>query len=203
MNKASSHWVWVCTFATSILFTLFMLAQMKGVTLAGFSSEAIIDRSWVSKLLVLIFAIALGYNAKNTHYVYQQSRSNSDGLRTDPSSGMARLIGHGLLGTHSQRMQQIYEGFAGNEISQSVSLGVIRSRLYGREWIVRTAAQLLLTLRFNRNGTRSHALVGRLVVNDSIGGCIGRFIQFVRSKLDRPKLDRPKRLLVPTESPRD
>ncbi len=146
MNTTTSRWVWAVVFAASVGFAVITLAQLKGITVfERFQSDSI-DQSWVTKAIVAVFVATLILNARNTLQLFHEAHRVRSGLRHDPTMSELRLLGNGLLGLHAARMQRIYgPGFEG-EVSQDVSLGVIRSCLTGQEWFVRMGSSLLLTL---------------------------------------------------------
>ena len=148
MNTTSSRWVWLTVFTVSAGTGLLLLGHLKGIATIPFLPDGSSDTGWVSKSIVLVFAATLVVNARNTWGLFREFSQVRAGLRSDPTTSEMRLVGNGLLGTHASRMYQIYDNNYDGDVSQSVSLGTIRSGLYGQEWIVRHSSQLLLCWRF-------------------------------------------------------
>ncbi len=146
MRVESTKLLWCLVFTLGVIVAIALLAEIKGYAVLPESQSKLIDRTWVSKVIVGVFVFSLVVNARNTWLLMLERRHLRHGLRIDRSSGNLSLAGAGLLGLHANRMKQIYGMSFDGDISQSVSLGAIRSRLYGQEWVVRVASQLLLTL---------------------------------------------------------
>ncbi len=146
MRVKSTKLLWCIVFMLSVTVSLALLAELKGYAVLPESKSKLIDRSWVSKVIVAVFVFSLTVNARNTWFLVREEQHLRHGLRARRSSGDLNLAGAGLLGLHANRMKQIYGMSFDGDISQTVSLGAIRSSLYGQEWFVRVASQLLLTL---------------------------------------------------------
>jgi hypothetical protein len=146
MGSKTTRAVWVAVFATSVIMALVLVCELKGISILPATCQTMMDRSLVTKLILIVFAISLAVNARNTLSVLAEFTKVRRGLRSDPSSSRLKLVGEGLLGQHAARMHQIYGHAFEGDVSQAVSLGLMRSRLYRNEWFVRSASQLLLTL---------------------------------------------------------
>ncbi len=146
MRVESTKLLWCIVFMLSVAVSLALFAELKGYRVLPESQSKLIDRSWVSKVIVAVFVFSLAVNARNTWFLVREGQHLRQGLRVNRSSGDLNLAGLGLLGLHANRMKQIYGMSYDGDISQTVSLGAIRSSLYGQEWFVRVASQILLTL---------------------------------------------------------
>lgn len=146
MRTDSTKWLWCLIFLMSAVTSTVLIAELKGFSILPASQAKLIDHSWVSKSIVAVFLLSLTVNAKNTLALWQEEKHLRRGLIVNHSCSELTLVGSGLLGLHAARMKQIYGASFDGDVSQSVSLGAIRSKLDGQEWFVRVASQLLLTL---------------------------------------------------------
>lgn len=146
MNAKYSKIIWLCFFGASLALGLAIVLLLKGFKLPTAIDIGPVDTSWTTRTIVGLFLLTLVVNAHNTLMIMRQAKLARRGLRPDPHAHQWQLVGEGLLGLHAARMLTIYGRHFDGEVSQQVSLGVIRNGLHGQEWFVRTSSQLLLTL---------------------------------------------------------
>ena len=162
------RWMWSFVFGISVLTSTVLCCHISGVVPIPVAMVGQIDTGVVTRIMIGLFSASLAINCFNTLRLFRELKLVSRGLRCDPTSSKLRLVGDGLLGQHAATLNQIYDQTSEGTVSQEVSLGCIRNALVRREWIVRTACQLLMTM----------GLVGTVL---GLGGSLAGLSQTIRS----------------------
>ncbi len=138
--------VWCGAFIASVAIACIAMGIALGWDLVPTSLSHLVDRGPVTAAILILFAVGLLINAINTVFVLRQLSLTSQGVTHVRMPNRERVAGRGLLGVHIDRLYDMYADCASGDISQASCLNAIRNQLFRREWIVRSASSLLLTL---------------------------------------------------------
>lgn len=146
MNQKATLLIWTVLFLTSVAIAAFGVCAATDCHLLPTSVAHLIDRSPITLAIMVVFSVGVVTNGINTMFVLRQQALVSDGVRETHSRRRHRVSGRGLLGLHIERLYEMGGDHSMESVSQSTSLNVIRNQLFRREWLVRSASSLLLTL---------------------------------------------------------
>ena len=142
MTQKATLLIWFTLFATSAALAGLGVCTAVGCDLLPTSAAHLIDRSPITSAIMVVFTVGLITNGINTRFVLRQNRLVSQGIIRSERS----ISGKGLLGLHVRRLVTACGRNTAESIDQSTSLNAIRNQLIRREWLVRSASSLLLTL---------------------------------------------------------
>lgn len=192
--------LWFAAFLASAAIAILAIFAASGRDVVPTAAQHLIDRGPITVCIVGLFAIGLVINGVNTVSILYQRHLVSKGVVHVRLPNQERVIGEGLLGTHVNRLYEMYSDSVVADINQSSCLNSIRNHLHRREWIVRTTSNLLLTL----------GLIGTVLgLTDSLGG-LSTTVNAVASeslnltidtKSDEPESQKNSQQLSQTESP--
>jgi hypothetical protein len=161
MTQKATLVIWLLLFSASVLLAVMGCGAAVGSDILPDSASHLIDRSPTTLAIVIVFSAGLVTNGINTLYLLFQARLVNAGVTERQSRAQPRFSGRGILGMHIERLCKSAEHLSTESVSQTVSLNSIRNQLYRREWLVRSASGLLLTL----------GLIGTVLgLTNSLGG---------------------------------
>lgn len=161
MGNKLTFTVWLAAFLTSLTIVGIAAGTAFGLDLVPSSIAHLIDRGPITAAILVVFAIGLVFNAFNTLFVLRQLSLTAQGVTQVRLRNREKAEARGLLGLHIDRLYDMYADSSSAEVSQASCLNAVRNQLFRREWIVRSASGLLLTL----------GLVGTVLgLTDSLSG---------------------------------
>ena len=161
MNDQTNRFIWQLTFWFSVTVVAGIALQTMGLSFLPKNLAAYCDDGPITRVMVLLFAVCLFINFGNNRILHREKRSARKGFAPDPSRGELCLTAEGKLGDHAKRLYEIYGTRFEGELSQEVSLGILRNELTREQWFTVSCRQILLTL----------GLIGTVIgLADSLGG---------------------------------
>ena len=146
MTQKATLLIWIVLFLTSLALAAIGSCAAIGCDLLPTSIAHLIDGSPITMAIMVVFSVGLITNGINTMFILRQQALVSDGVRATHSRRRNRVSARGLLGLHIDRLYEMAGGHSMESVSQSTSLNAIRNQLFRRQWLVRSASSLLLTL---------------------------------------------------------
>ncbi len=146
MTQKTTLFIWLVLFLSSFALAVVGVSTSIGYDILPNSMSHLVDRSPTTLAIMAVFSLGVFANGINTRFVLRQLSFASNGVKKIRSGSTQQVAANGLLGLHIERLYDTFGEQSTDSVDQSTSLNAIRNQLIRREWIVRTASSLLLTL---------------------------------------------------------